>query len=557
MEATDKSLVKFLRNKQQLTVPIYQRKYSWKEEQCRVLFDDIENLAKNDDIKYHFLGSVVSVKSNSNEDVAKPLIIDGQQRVTSILLLILAIIRQMENQSRKKQLMNYYIENQCKEDDLKYKIRLTEEDQKEMENIIEERNIESSSSNLKNNFLFFQKKIKEKDLETLILGIDKLTIVDIKLNADDDNPQVIFESLNSTGLDLSQSDLIRNYILMNKTLEEQNRLYNNYWHPMEKILIRTDWNYFDEFVRDYLTVKNDAISNIKNVYQDFKSYLELEKNRNTEDLLKDMLKNAEYFSCIWLSKEPNNNLQKYFSSFVDKDKLTVAVVKPLLLQVYDDYKQEVITVGNFEEILQMLESYVVRRIICGVPTNSLNRFFVSFYKKIEKENYLQSFKANMIIAENNNRYPKDTELKAHLIESSLYGRRNMKFVLDKFENSKNKEKIDLLNYSKEHIMPQTLTDAWKKDLGDNWQEVHEKYLHTLGNLTLTMHNSEMSNKSFEEKKKIGFDNSRLHLNRSFIELEKWDEKAIKKRAEEMASELIKIIPYPQDIDEEILERYKK
>jgi len=541
MDAKDRKLIEFLRDKQQFVVPIYQRTYSWRIAECKRLLNDIKNVATNDSIKNHFIGSIVRVKEKyDDKEISTQAIIDGQQRLTTCTLLLAAITNYIaeSNEARAEELRDFYLINSYGKDDLKYKLILTRNDKSSLISIIEKHsNQELSSSKIKSNFEFFQNEIVGEDPEIILKGIRKLMIVDICLDPEHDDPQLIFESLNSTGIKLSQADLIRNFILMGLNQDKQINIYENYWYLMEKDFDQNNSNnYFDRFMRDYLTIKNRNIPNINNVYETFKSYFAKEGGtREIDKIISDIFGFSKFYTRIALEKEENPKLKQ---AFADLNELKVDVAYPFLLNIYKDFENEVIDEKGFLEILNLIQSYVFRRFICGIPTNSLNKTFANLYEQIDQDHYLESLKAKMILMTNYRRFPNDAEFTKELKEKDLYNIRNRNFWLRKFENFDRKEYVRVDDYTIEHIMPQNpnLSEEWKRDLGENWKEVQDNYLHTLGNLTLTGYNSELSDKPFARKKTIegGFDQSPIRLNRSLAKFSVWNEDSIKKRADILA-----------------------
>ncbi len=559
MQAQEKTLTDFLGQRQQFIIPIYQRTYSWTSTQCKKLWEDIQEAANNENIAYHFMGSIVSIKKTLNtSEISQQTIIDGQQRISTILLLISALVRAIPGKERSEELQESYLINRHGKDELKYKMILTQQDKETLINIIEDRpNAKLSSNRIRENFEFFKGKITNSEPEKIYAGIRKLMIVDIALDEERDNPQLIFESLNSTGLELSQADLIRNYVLMGLNPKQQEELYHNYWRAMEQNFGQTDYrSYFDRFMRDYLTIKTGTIPNIKNVYETFKEYFIAQGGlNNVDDVIADIHKYSTYFVKIALGKEEQKQLSDALSDLND---LNIDVAYPFLLQIYNDFEEKRINLECCVNILNLIQSYVFRRFICGIPTNSLNKTFATLYKSIDTESYFDSLKASFILMANYKRFPSDTEFIKELKEKDLYNIKNRNFWLRRFENHERKERVQVDDYTVEHIMPQNsnLSREWKEMLGENWEEVHENYLHTIGNLTLTGYNSELSDKAFVQKKAIegGFDNSPLRLNKSLQQVSVWNEDSIKERTEELAKTMMNIWPYPS-VSEETLEKY--
>lgn len=406
------------------------------------------------------------------------------------------------------------------------------------------------------NFKLFEKWISENTdkLETIFKGLEKLMIVYIALDKEKDDPQLIFESMNSKGIELTQTDLIRNYIIMEtETEEKQKDFYNGYWRAMEEDFKQNE-TLFDRFVRHYLTIKTGEIPNIKKVYGAFKDYQQKE-GIEIEDLLKDLQKYCGYFCQIAFKKEADKDLNKALSFLVD---LEMDVVYPLLLKLYSDYSDGVLSKQDFIPIIALTESYLCRRAVCGLESSGLNKIFAFFTKKI---NNLESMKVHFLSLEKTTgKFPKDSEFRDSFITIDFYKLKKIKkikYFLERLENFDTKEPVDTQKCDTEHIMPQTLTPEWQKDLGENFEAIHEKYLHTIGNLTLTGYNAKYSNKSFQEKRDMekGFKQSSLKLNQSLKNLESFGEKEIEKRANDLADWALKIWTYPK-LEAETLEKYK-
>ncbi|MUU65063.1 DUF262 domain-containing protein [Helicobacter pylori] len=564
MDAKATTLLGFFEENQnnQFVIPIYQRVYSWGKEQCEQLWDDIIKIGGNDKINGHFIGSILYVL-DGNTPSSPLLIIDGQQRLTTITLLCIALrnhssdeVKILEKFSRKE--IESYLINNNKDGDKKFRLILSESDKDTLLSLIDKNKRKPSEPSVKimENFKLFEKWISENTgkLETIFKGLEKLMIVWIALDKGKDDPQLIFESMNSKGIELTQTDLIRNYIIMEtETEEKQKDFYNQYWRAMEEDFKQNE-KLFDRFVRHYLTIKTGKIPNIKKVYQASKDYQQKE-GIEIEDLLKDLQKYCGYFCRIAFKKEDDKDLNKALSFLVD---LEMDVVYPLLLELYSDYRDGVLSKQDFIPIIALTESYLCRRAVCGLGTNSLNKIFPSFTKKIDKNQYLESIKAHFLSLEKTTgKFPKDSEFKDSLITIDFYHFKKNKYFLERLENFDTKEPVDTQKCSTEHIMPQTLTPKCERDLGENFEAIHEKYLHTIGNLTLTGYNSEYGNNSFREKRDMekGFKQSSLKLNQNLKDLESFGEKEIEKRANDLADWALKIWTYPK-LEAETLEEYK-
>ncbi|WP_181235752.1 DUF262 and DUF1524 domain-containing protein [Helicobacter pylori] len=547
----------------QFVIPIYQRVYSWEKEQCKQLWDDIIKTGGNDKIEGHFIGSIVfahdGIYTTSHNEL---LIIDGQQRLTTITLLFIALRDHLNDEDEFlekfscQKIQNRYLINSDEKGDKKFKLILSEPDRDTLLSLIDENKRKPNELSLKimENFKLFEEWIRKNTdkLETIFKGLDKLMVVEISLERGKDNPQLIFESMNSTGKDLTQTDLIRNYILMGLEPEKQKIFYKKYWRAMEEDFKQNE-KLFDKFVRHYLTIKTGEIPNINKVYEAFKRYQQ-ERGIETEALLQDLQKYCGYFCQIAFKKEADKDLNKALGFLVD---LKMDVIYPLLLELYSDYSDGVLSKQDFIPIIYLIESYICRRAVCRLGTNGLNKIFPFVTKKINKVQYLESIKAHFLSLETTKgKFPKDSEFKNLFITIDFYNLKEKKYFFERLEND-TKEPVNTEECTIEHIMPQKLTKEWKRDLGENFQAIHDKYLHTIGNLTLTGYNSEYSNRSFQEKRDMenGFKQSSLKLNQSLKDLESFGEKEIEKRANDLADFALKIWTYP-NLEAETLEEDK-
>ncbi|MFT2722502.1 DUF262 domain-containing protein [Helicobacter pylori] len=554
MEAKAMKLLDFIGKSQgnQFVIPIYQRVYSWEKEQCKQLWDDIVKTGGNDQMNGHFIGSIVFVQDNiyttSHNEL---LIIDGQQRLTTITLLLTALRDHLSDEVKRKEIEDHYLINS----DKKFRLILSESDKDTLLYLIDKdrRKPSEPSSKIVENFKLFEEWIRKNtnQLETIFKGLEKLMIVEIALEKGKDDPQLIFESMNSKGIELAQTDLIRNYIVMETEIEKQEGFYNKYWRAMEEDF-KQNKKWFDRFVRHYLTIKT-KIPNIKKVYVAFKDYQQKE-GIVIEDLLKDLQKYCGYFCQIAFKKEANKDLNKALGFLVD---LEMDVIYPLLLELYSDYSDGVLSKDDFRRSIALIESYICRRTVCGLGTNRLNKVFPSFTKHIQKDEYFKSLEAHFGYLTEKQRFPNNDEFKDCFITIDFYKFQKKEYFFERLENFNRKERVYTHEYTIEHIMPQELTEEWERDLGENFQEIHDKYLHTIGNLTLTGYNPEYSNKSFQEKRGMekGFKDSPLRLNQGLRDLKSFGEEEIKKRANDLADLALKIWTYP-NLNAETLEKYK-
>ncbi|GHS23891.1 hypothetical protein JP0118_12170 [Helicobacter pylori] len=546
----------------QFIIPIYQRVYSWEKEQCKQLWDDIVKTGGNDQMNGHFIGSIVFVQdgiySTGHNEL---LIIDGQQRLTTIMLLLTALRDHLNDEDKFlekfscQEISKHYLINSDKDGDKKFRLILSESDKDTLLSLIDKdrRKPSEPSSKIVENFKLFEEWVSNTDkLETIFKGLEKLMIVEIALEKGKDDPQLIFESMNSKGIELTQTDLIRNYIVMETEIEKQKDFYNKYWRAMEEDF-KQNKKLFDRFVRHYLTIKTRDIPNINKVYVALKDYRQ-KKGIGIEDLLKDLQKYCGYFCQIVFKKESDKDLNKALGFCVD---LEMDVIYPLLLELYSDYSDGVLSKDDFRRSIALIESYICRRAVCGLGTNSLNKVFPSFARYIQKDEYFKSLEAHFGYLTEKQRFPNNDEFKDCFITIDFYKFQKREYFFERLENFDTKEPVNTQECTIEHIMPQELTEEWERDLGENFQEIHDKYLHTIGNLTLTGYNPKYSNKSFQKKRDMekGFKDSPLRLNQGLRDLKSFGEEEIKKRANDLADLALKIWTYP-NLNAETLEKYK-
>lgn len=569
MKATEAKLLDFLKKSPQFVIPIYQRTYSWTEQQCRQFWDDIMRAGSSEAIAAHFIGSVVYIEKGLYQVSSQSplLVIDGQQRLTTAMLLLEALSRHLgdnepiEGFSAKK-LRNYYLLNPLEDGERGYKLILTQTDKDSLLALVTQKPIPTNGSlRIKENFEFFDTQIAQLggNLEQLCRGLAKVIIVDIALSRDQDNPQLIFESMNSTGKALSQADLIRNFVLMGLDPNHQTKLYQDHWRPMEVEFGQEGYgDYFDSFMRHYLTVKTGDIPRIDGVYDAFKQHAHKAEvvAAGVDELVADIHSFARYFCAMALGKETDKPLA---TAFKDLRELKVDVAYPFLLELYHDYSQGQLKHEEFHGAVRLIEAYVFRRAICAIPTNSMNKTFATFHKALRKERYLESIKAHFLSLPTYKRFPSDEEFKRELSHRDLYNFRSRSYWLRRLENFERKERVSLHDYTIEHIMPQNekLSQQWQQELGNEWARVHETLLHTLGNLTLTGYNSEYSDRPFAEKRDMqgGFKQSPLVLNEGLGFVELWDEEAIKSRATKLANHAVKVWAAPV-LSETVLQNYQ-
>jgi uncharacterized protein with ParB-like and HNH nuclease domain/predicted transport protein len=574
VKATEAKFLDFLKKSPQFVIPIYQRTYSWTERECRQLWDDILRTGSNEKLSAHFVGSIVYIeKGLSNLTSQEPLlVIDGQQRLTTLTLILAALAKALdgfeENQRElvdgfsPRKLRSYYLLNPVEEGERHFKLLLSQTDKDSLIAIVGN-GVQPSDPSLRitENFKLFEFLIAscKQELTAVCKGLAKLVVVDIALNRDQDNPQLIFESMNSTGRELSQADLIRNFILMGLEPQLQTRLYEQFWRRMEVDFGQEAYGtHFDAFMRHYLTAKTGEIPRQDEVYEAFKLHARSPSvaQAGVEALVKDIRDFARYFCAMALGAETDAELKL---SFQDLRELKVDVAYPFLLELYHDYKSEVLSKQDFLAAVRLIEGYVFRRAICAIPTNSLNKTFATFTKVLKKDRYLESIMAHLLLLPSYRRYPNDDEFKRDIQTRDLYNFRSRSYWLRRMENHDRKERVPVDEYTIEHILPQNenLSAAWKTALGDNWTRIQETWLHTLGNLTLTGYNSEYCDRPFAEKRDMagGFRESPLKLNQGLGQIDQWNELAIKHRAERLAGLAVSVWGSPK-LSPDILTAYR-
>ena len=466
--------------------------------------------------------------------VQKYMIIDGQQRMTTLTLLLLAlrdyaIKNPSDTAINARRIDNMLLKNEYESGDERYKLLLTETDRDILISLVEEKPIaEGTRSRLIENYKFFTGKLANKEIQPseVYQSIGKLQIVNITLDRTVDDAQAIFESLNSTGKELSESDLIRNYILMGLEPSEQTYVYEHFWRPMEQLFVyETQGTVMDAFFRHYLTMKLSHIPKQGRVYEEFKLYHLNCEFRTIKELCQDLLDYAKYYTNIVFKRNADPDLKKLYEDIIE---LRMEVSYPFLLKIHHDCNKEII---KSDEL-----------------TNSMNKTFATLKNYVKLDDYLNSVKAFFVMQGTYKEFPDNDKFKGAFMSRDIYTMRVRNYILSRLENFENKAPIIIENYTIEHIMPQNknLSSAWQADLGTGWQEVQKKYLHTIGNLTLTAYNSEMSDRSFMEKMNMpgGFKESALRLNRYVVSLNEWNEQHIQERAKELAKKAESIWPYP-------------
>jgi len=578
MKATEAKFLDFLKRSPQFVIPIYQRTYSWTVTECQQLWDDIIRAGTKEEVSAHFVGSIVYIeKGLSNLTSQEPmLVIDGQQRLTTLTLLLTALaeaLEKLDEGSREpvdgfspRKLRNYYLLNPEEEGERRYKLLLSQTDKRSLIAAVDGADLPNERSlRVSENLALFQSLIagRKGDLVAVCRGLAKLIIVDVALNRTQDNPQLIFESMNSTGKELSQADLIRNFVLMGLETTLQTKLYEQFWRPMEIDFGQEAYGtYFDAFMRHYLTVKTGEIPRIDEVYAGFKTHARSHDvaTLGVEALVKEIREFAGYFCAIALGAETDPELR---FAFQDLRELKVDVAYPFLLELYHDYRNRTWNKDELLTVVRVVESYVFRRAVCTIPTNSMNKTFATFGKALKKDRYLESVFAHFLSLPSYRRFPSDDEFRRDMQTRDLYNFRSRSYWLRRMENYARKERVSVDEYTIEHILPKSDDDAsklpvaWREELGSEWERIWTNYRQTLGNLTLTGYNSEYSNRPFAEKRDMvgGFKESPLRLNAGLGQLDTWDESAIKARADKLAEQAAGVWVAPK-LEPEMLEAYR-
>ncbi|WP_396150581.1 DUF262 domain-containing protein [Flavobacterium sp.] len=566
MKATETVFKNFLtQNKTQFVIPVYQRNYDWTTAECKQLLEDIievGNKTSNDDT--HFIGSIVFIHDGvyTSSDVKQLVIIDGQQRLTTMTLLYLALYRfALANDMDEKAaeinetiLINRFV----KEDSSKLKLKQTDVNAKAFRFLMSDNSPSDYNeySRIIDNYNFFYNTLNKDNFSIVTEGLNRLLFVEISLERGKDDPQRIFESLNSTGLELSQADLIRNYILMGLEPREQVRVFENYWEIIENNakIENSQESKVSELIRDYLTLINKKIPNKSKVYEEFKARF---KKRDV-DFYQNTLQTIKQYSIIYNkllnpSNETDIEIQRELRSI---KQLEINVSYPFLLPVYDDYITNDIDKSTFIEVLRLIQSYTWRRFIVGLPTNALNKIFMTLYTDVDRSNYLKSIEKALIKKRSSQRFPNNIEIEAALKDKDLYNTqaKNRLYYFEQMEHFRNPERVDLssADITIEHIFPQNPDAKWKTDINEaEYKLFSEKYLNTIANLTLSGNNGALGNKSFSEKRDMnkeegrqGYAYSNLWMNEALKSKEVWNIEELEERFKLLYNRYTSIWKYP-------------
>lgn len=559
MKGSETKLLEYMEGaKKRFVIPVYQRNYDWKTENCKQLYDDLVKVVRNHR-KSHFFGSIVS-SYQPNGRYTEYLVIDGQQRLTTVSLLLLAmhsLIKEgkvtPQTETMAQEIFEDYLVDKHQPKETRVKLKPVKNDRSAFEKLFDIDDENDKQSNLTYNYEYFYNRIQKEEIsiEDLYDALFALEIINIELTSDDD-PQLIFESLNSTGMALSEGDKIRNYILMGLPSALQNDYYEKYWNKIE---LCTNYD-VSMFVRDYLSVKQQAIPSMNKIYVTFKAFVE-EKGLETEALLKELLDYAKFYEMLLKSRTPDKKLN---ACIYRLNRLETTVTRPFFLEVLRMHKEGVLkTFDEVREIFVFTENYLFRRSICDLPTNALNKIFLMLHREIIRydgtnDNYLEKFKYALLAKTDRGRFPRDDEFVEAFGTRQIYlmNIKNKAYIMERFENygiDEDKEiyaHLDDGTYSIEHIMPQHLSPPWVTALGEDYAEIHETWLHRLGNLTLTAYNSKYSNNAFTEKRDMekGFKQSGLRMNTWIAAKDKWTLEEMEERSDMLVSRSLSIWPMP-------------
>ncbi|MGK7937326.1 MAG: DUF262 domain-containing protein [Xenococcaceae cyanobacterium] len=525
MKASETSLRNLLEGGKQFQIPLFQRPYAWEKKNWMTLWEDLMSLYNDEVEGSYFLGSIVtqSISGTTADGISPFIVIDGQQRLIT-LTIFLATLRHCLLEQNKKQfaeeLYELYLINKFKQNDDFYKVLPTQDDRKIYQDIISVKNKNYLNHNNKDSkiylgYKFFKSQINNsspKDnepvdltkLKTIVL--ERLSLVNIT-SEEEDNPYLIFESLNHKGQALTQADLVRNYVFMKLPTEQREKIYSNLWLPFQeqfKVNINND-KYIEEITKAFwfYSRKDGAKVTQKEVYKAIKKRFD-NSEENIESELKKLIRFTDYYQRLkFEEKEQENKLRICFKRI---NRLNFDTCHVFLLNIYEDYQNNRISLEEFEQVLLCIESYLVRRFFAGISTQTLGIVFNNLYNEIKKNNsnnLINGLHQVLINHQGNKRFPEDDEFRKSIIEKDIYDttpRDRVKFILERIENYLCLEKVNTEEITIEHIMPQSLSDKWKQALGVNHEIIHKESVHKIGNLTLTGCNSNLSNKSFIEKK---------------------------------------------------------
>jgi uncharacterized protein with ParB-like and HNH nuclease domain len=568
MKANETKVEDFLSsNKTQFVIPVYQRNYDWTTGQCKQLLDDILEVGISKKMNAHFIGSIVYVHDDvyTASRIKELTVIDGQQRLTTLTLIYLVLHRlakELKNDGLVNEISETYLINKFSPEEEKLKLRPTDNNDRALKYLLrsDENEEYTDFSKLIDNFNYFKGRIIEDNYQTVLKGLSKLMFVEVSLDREKDDPQRIFESLNSTGLELAQADLIRNYILMGLNRRDQNKIYQNYWEVIEKLAKDETINIsrVSDFIRDYLTLENKNIPNKGKVYLEFKAKYPTTTIEELEGNLSGIKSLVKHYNKLINAKNETDKEIRLQLEYINR--LEINVAYPFLMKVYDDYTNSIIDKTTFIKVLDLVQSFTWRRFIISLPTNALNKIFMNLYDKVEHNDYLFSIQKSLLQRTGVQRFPKNAEVIDALKVKDVYNikSKNRTYLLERLENFENREPVMIdgnEDITIEHIFPQNPDPKWKLELGnDDYNFIKENYLNTIGNLTLSGNNGKLGNKAFVNKRDLndaGYKDSRLWLNKYLSILDKWDKTELERRFDLIAERVLKIWDIPNISFEEI------
>lgn len=576
MKGVDRPIIELIKAMSQFVIPVFQRDYSWKaEEHCAQLWRDVLRASSPDIENHHFLGTIVGIPA---EDTAigfnRCLLVDGQQRLTTLMLLLIAMRDHIRKSNaatvdgRLPEQIDAYLKNPLAAGDQRYRLLLRGRDRDAFRQLVDgNRPIPGLSPAIEAAYSYFTCVLDKADVNAAWRGIHRLVIVEVTLARGLDDPQRIFESLNATGLALGKADLIRNFILMGLEERAQTAMYEKYWRTIER-LFRDHEPVFDDFARDYLDLKTEREAPTRggSIYPDFREFWRRAiEGAGLEPALADMVRHAHHYAAFRIGPDSNSVREERYDCIRRLSAAPAIVVMQLL-----ECRESVGGLGDPDlmEALRIIESFLVRRSVCGWTTQSYGKVFATVAARVRSvspsslnpasgagavatavapTSPLDAMKAALRLRPIGYEFPTDHEFGQALRERNLYHQRICKFLLDRLQNHDNKQRVDTAKYTIEHILPQNprLRPEWTKALGPDWETVQDTWVHRLGNLTLTRYNPEFSDRPFQEKKTMpgGFlENPLGRINRFVTEQEAWNAETIERRTKQLAKRALTVWP---------------
>lgn len=557
MKASNLRFTEFVRvNDQQFKVPVFQRTYDWKaDDHCAKFWRDVLRAGRGE-VRQHFLGALVKIPARDDEeDFRRWLVVDGQQRLTTLLLLLVALrdhVRQASGDSAGKfsaeQIDHNYLTNFDLRGQDRYRLVLRGSDHDALRQLIDgPERPQGLSVGIESAYSFFSQRIPDTDPDLVMRGLHKLSIVDVELDWAVDDPQATFESLNATGLELTKADLIRNRILMRLPDEEQTAMYNQYWREIEDRFRGGNRRVFDNFARDYIDMKGrrEKQTRTDEIYPTFREFWQEQRQHvDLEPALSDIRRHARYYASVRIGPDSATDREHRYQRI----RALRAAPAITMMRLLECREQE----GTLDEhellnALDLIESYLVRRLVCGLSTRAYDKVFAYLTSRVGNREPLIDLKVALRLRPEGCAFPSNGEFRRALQEDSMYGRPVCKFLLDRFENHDRKEQVNTAKLTIEHVLPRSknLSEDWKNMLGhEDWERVQDTYMHRLGNLTLTAYNAEYSNRPFQEKKtmKGGFAQSPLRLNEFIREQAEWTVEVMERRAKRLSEVATSIWP---------------